>query len=424
MDLQNMNNKFSWWFGPYLPKEHTLIKGNSSFRRIVSTLVLQPVKRHLAHLYLPVLVKSGTKIIGITGSAGKTTTKEMIASVLSQRFNTKWTPKNIDPVFSIPDTCLKTLPGTKALILEMGIEYPGEMDYYLWLTKPQIGVITNVYWTHTEFLGDVNGVFEEKSKLIKSLPPSGWAVINYDDKRLRELVKKTKAKVILIGKDKKCDFRLRKVLYTNDFKTVFVIDHKGKSFKIKTSLLGGHFGISVLASFAIGKIFGLSLKDIKEGIEITPPQPHRLNPILLENKTLIIDDTYNANPLATKESLKVLSEIGKGGRKVFVFGEMKELGEYEEKGHKEVGKEVASLGIDFVLAIGKATKHTLSEAEKNGISREHLLYFENKEKLLKKLRSLIRPKDIILVKGSRSMGMEEIVDSLISQNWIKDIGEN
>ena len=165
--------------------------------KIFKKWVIHPIKRRVAKYYLWFLRKfTSIKVIGITGSAGKTTTKEMLASILKLDEKTVYSFANIDPVYNIPTTILKCTLSTKYLILEMGVEYPGEMDFYLWLAQPDIGVITNIFPTHTEFLKDIEGVLEEKSKLIKSLSKNSFAVLNESDSRLKSLVNKTKAKII------------------------------------------------------------------------------------------------------------------------------------------------------------------------------------------------------------------------------------
>src|SRR4030042_677120 len=184
-----------WWVTPKLPYhdifELPLLINKSAASRywhIFSRWVIHPIKRRAARWYLRLLQKySGIVVIGITGSAGKTTTKEMLFSILKKQDKTVCTRTYLDPVYNIPNTILTTPFGTKYLILEMGVEYPGEMDFYLWLAKPDIGVITNIFPTHTEFMGNIDGVFKEKGKLVLRLPKSGVAVLNSGDKKLKSL---------------------------------------------------------------------------------------------------------------------------------------------------------------------------------------------------------------------------------------------
>lgn len=412
-----------WYFGPHLPKEHFIITSQNKPKNSLKLIdfcfrrwLVHPLKRHIAHNFSSYLKKQGTKIIGITGSSGKTTTKEMVASVLRQKLKTIWTPDNIDPVFNIPTTILKTPKNTEALVLEMGVEYPGEMDYYLWLAKPSIGIITNISWTHTEFFGDIKVVFKEKSKLINNLPENGYAIFNYNDKMLRNLAKKTKAKVIFVGTNKNCDIYAKKITYTKELTTKFELVYKDDSITINMPFLGKHLVISALASAATGIICGLTLKQIKRGIEKTKPQPHRLIPHQTSDKAIVIDDTYNANPKATIKSLEVLSEIGKGKKKIFIFGEMKELGRHSKKGHQKVGEEIARQKIDYVLTLGYLTEFTLNEAIKRGVKKENTFLFPNKDEIIKKLKAIDKSNAVILIKGSRFWQMEEIVERILTHS--------
>lgn len=409
-----------WWVTPKLPREHIFIsleKRPEGFFEIIKVYFLRwiahPIKRRIARYYLILLKKFfDITVIAVTGSAGKTTTKEMIASILSQRFKTVWTKGNIDPIYGIPDALLRTRLGTRRLVLEMGIEYPGEMDFYLWLAQPQTGVVTTIYWTHTEFLESLKNVVYEKGKLVELLSKDGYAVLNYDDPRVRSLAERTKAKVIWYGASKRAYVRAENIKFTKDLKTSFKLRIGEETDEVTLQLLGQQFVTLALAAAAVGLVNGLSTKDIKRGLEKVETQPHRMVPIKLGDRTLIIDDTYNANPLGTIEAIKVLSEVGKGKRKILVLGEMKELGKFEKKGHREVGAFAAERKIDMILGLGELTKFTLDEAAKKGANKENLVFFHDKKQLISYLKGEIKQGDVILVKGSRSMAMEEVVDSL------------
>ncbi len=402
-----------FWFGENLPSEHIIIpkQSQNKFIEIRRRWLIQPIKRHLAKLYASLLCDlGGMEIIGITGSAGKTTTKEMVASILSKKYKVKYSFANIDPVYNIPATILSSAPDVEKLVLEMGIEFPGEMDFYLWLVKPKVGIITNIYWTHTQFLGDIKGVLKEKGKLIKSLPQEGYAILNYEDKMLKSLGKKIKAKVIWYGESPNLEIRSENIEITEKLTTRFILRVGEKLEEINLKLLGQQFVSLALAASCVGVINDMDLKDIKRGLEKVKPQPHRMVVNKLADETVIIDDTYNANPLATIESLKVLSKIAKKNRKIFVFGEMKELGKYEERGHKEVGKFAFKSGIDCIFSFGNATAHTLKEFSKK--DKGKIFLAKTKEELIDKILEIKRPGDFILVKGSRSLRMEEVVEQI------------
>lgn len=409
-----MKNIFlRFWFTDRLPIEHIKVPKGGGLRLYFSRWFFHPIKRRVARFYLLFLRKFfGLTIIAVTGSAGKTTAKEMLASILELKGKTVWTAANIDPVYNIPTTILGCSPKTKYLILEMGVEFPGEMDFYLWLAQPKIGVVTTIYWTHTQFLGDIKGVAREKGKLIERLPKDGSAVLNFDDPEVRKLAAKTKAKVVWYGSSRECDVGSSKVRINSDLTTSFTISAKGKREEIRLKLLGKHFVPLALAAAGVGLVSGLSLSEIKRGLEEVEPQPHRMVPISLKNGVVIIDDTYNANPLATAEAIRVLSEVGRRKRKLLIFGEMRELGSFEKEGHREIGRITLAEGVDYFLGLGPLTKLAIEEMVKKGFSPNKSFWSDDIKEITKALKKEIRPGDVILLKGSRAMAMEEIVAAL------------
>jgi UDP-N-acetylmuramoyl-tripeptide--D-alanyl-D-alanine ligase len=418
--MTNINPIIQWWVTPKLPREHIFIipekrpKGLHGIFRVYSRKWLfHPIKRRVAKYYLLLLQRFfGLTVIGITGSAGKTSTKDMVASVLSQAGETISSYRNIDPVYNIPTTILKCRLKTRYLVLEMGIEFPGEMDFYLWLAQPSMGAMANIYWTHTEFLGSLDDVIKEKGRLTESLPRKGFAILNIDDPQVRKLKGITKAKIIWYGLNPKAQIKGRNISITKDFKTKFTLEIENEKQEVKLSLLGQHFVSLALAAASVGQINGMDIKLIKKGLEKVRPQPHRMIPLKLKDGTILIDDSYNANPIAVMEAIRLMSNIGKKRRKILILGEMKELGRYEEKGHREVGKFAVEKDINLIITLGSATRFTVDEALKRGIKKNNTFVAEDKKELLMKVKSVIKPEDIILVKGSRSLAMEEIVEEL------------
>lgn len=396
------------WIGPHLPPEHW--ESKPAFDKWVK----QPIKRHLAHEYGQILQKAGCEFIGITGSAGKTTAKEMTASVLRQKYSVRWTKENLDPVFNIPNTLLTTPLGTQKLVMEMGIEYPGEMDYYLWLVKPSIGVCTSVYWTHTKFFGDIDGVMKEKAKLISSLPENGEAILNYDDEKVRQMAKMTKAKVLWYSTLERLgiNYWAENIGFTPDFKTRFKLHLGEDEREMVLPVFGEHFVSLALGAAAVGDISGISAEQICQGLTDFSPLSHRMTPIKLEDGRILIDDTYNANPSAVKEALKTVAKAGRERRRILVLGAMGELGEYEETGHREVGKYAMEMGFTMIVGYGEPVQTTLEEAIKDGLNKENARLFSSREEVVEFVNQIADKKDIILVKGSRAMEMEKVVESL------------
>lgn len=411
------------WVGPHLPKEHIYVdKANlpedliGKSRLYSRKWLIHPIRRHLTHLYSEVLESRGTDVIGITGSAGKTTTKDMVGAVLSQKFRTVWSEGNIDPIYNIPQAVLHTPVGTQKLVLEMGIEYPGEMDFYVWLARPTTGVVTTIYWTHTQFLHDIEGVKKQKGTLIESLPKNGYAVLNYDDPNVRAIADRTRAKVLWYGKTNKnnpgLEVSASDIDITDDLRTKFVLVTRVGSTEVSLHPLGKHFVSLALAAAAIGVVNNVPLSAIKKGLESVKPLNHRMKPFRSKDGTLIIDDTFNANPLAVSEAIKFMHDFDTKGRKILVLGEMKELGKYERSAHAEVGRLAAGEGIDILLTLGELTKYSVAAARRGGMLKQNALEAYDKAELAKLLQQIIKPGDLVLVKGSRSMKMEEVVNAV------------
>lgn len=415
--VQNfMKRLIHWWFAPKFPDLQTkkvLEYKPDGLKNLVNdrvrTWLIHPIKRRLAKYYLLFLQRFfGIKVIGITGSSGKTTLKEMVADVLSTRGETVATFANIDPVFNIPTTIIRCKPSTKYLVLEMGVEFAGDMDFYLWLAQPDVGIITNITLTHTEFLQDLAGVAKEKGKLIESLSKNDVAILNGSDREVVKISPKTKAKIYWYNQ-RDSSARAENIRVSNDFKTSFSLIIDGARAGVTLPLLGDHFVSLALAAATVGQIFNISFENIKCCLENLKPFPQRMIPIRRKDNIVIIDDSYNANPFAVIQSLKIFSQLP-AGRKIFVFGEMKELGEYGIKGHEEVGTCAAKTGVDMIFSLGDLTLHTLRKAVEGGISKINTRLFDTKASLINHLKKSLKPKDLVLVKGSRSMAMEEIVE--------------
>src|SRR3990167_3582112 len=209
MKSKRVPSLIQWWFGPGLSVEYIFISKDRRpqntyklIRLYFRTWLIHPIKRRIAKLYVLLLQKLfGLTVIAITGSAGKTSTKDMIASILNQKNRTVFSHANITPTFNIPTTILQCTRKTKYLVLEMGVEYPGDMDFYLWLVKPNVGVITNIYQTHTEYFGSTQGVASEKTKLVKALGKNDFVILNKENSHLKNLEGKLKATTVWYGKE-------------------------------------------------------------------------------------------------------------------------------------------------------------------------------------------------------------------------------
>lgn len=267
------------WVGKGLPVEHIFVKDKHKDKRALIGLylrrwLLHPLRRKVARYYLNFLRNSyGLKVVGITGSAGKTTTKEMLKSILLTDGKTIASIKNIDPIYNIPQTILKCRPKTKYLVLEMGVEYPGEMDFYIWLAQPDVSVITNIFPTHTEFFGDKDGVFKEKIKIATKLRSIDYVVVNYEDSLLKDAGKYTEAKSVFFGKG--TDIFATDI--THSVKgTKYTLAIEKSKINVQIPIIGRQFVNNSLAASAAANIFGISKDKIKKGLSSFEKPPNRM----------------------------------------------------------------------------------------------------------------------------------------------------
>lgn len=401
---------FKIWVGNKLPDVHVFPENKGTInKRYFKQIIIHPLKRRLAKYYLIFLrMFFDIKVIGITGSAGKTTTKEMLASILKESGEVVSSYKNIDPVYNIPDTILRCCPSTKYLVLEMGVEYPGEMAFYIWLAKPDVSVITNINPTHLLYFLDIQGVLKEKKLIATSLGSNSCAVINHSDPNLSKIKKDIKAKILPFGKGTK--------IYATEIKitksgTFFTLSMGGRLTKIKLPLVGEHFVSDALAAVSVASVFNLKGSDIKKGLgEYNIPE-HRMNIFNGEKGTLIIDDTYNNNPKAAQEALKVFEKLSAGKVRGIVFGDMLELGDQSEYYHHEIGKIISGLKIDFLVCLGTQTEYLIDEVKKTG-SKIDMYKTTSTGQVYKLIQKYLGKNTVVLLKGSRAVALDKVAEKL------------
>lgn len=352
---------------------------------------------------------------GITGSVGKTTTTQVALAVLSEKFITIATKENLDSILNIPLTLLKLRPKIKKAILEMGVEYKEEMDFYLSLVRPATAIITRIYFAHSEFLGGVDEIAEEKSKLIKSLPADGFAILNWDDVSVRKLAKDTTAKVIYYGTDKNDCHVWASHIRIEGSTTRFELNYGVERVDVFFKLLGRHAVYSALAAAALGISCGMSLMSIKKGLEKVKPLEHRLQLLDGLSGYMVIDDTYNSSPAALEEALNTLNELP-ARRRIAVLGEMRELGIYSEKLHRNVAQKIFKDKIDLVLFGVGDTRFMADELIKLGFPPERVEFNLSNAQIVARIVREAAKGDIILVKGSRAVKLDEVVKRITKSN--------
>lgn len=373
----------------------------------------------LIHLSRSVLAKTYLKtlrnvdVIGITGSVGKTITQNAIYAVLSQKFKVAVGEENSDPTFRIPKTISSMTPWTQKLVLEYGIEHPGDMDHYLRITKPTIAVITHISPTHLKYFGSVDGIFDEKSKLISALPKEGYAILNADDPLVVKMANLTIAKVLWFGEKAKNGVKISH-FKQNSSGSSFRIHYLGQQAVVNWKIIGAGHLTSAYAAATVGIASGLTVKQIAKGLSTTKQPEHRLQSISRDN-IVVIDDTYNSSPKAAEQSVQTLVDLGKNKFKIAILGEMKDLGDSSEKEHVYLGKKIAKTKVNLLITVGSVAKAIAQSAKKSGFGG--ITYnVDQSNKILKYLKKFSNRKQVILVKGSRHTHLERVVFELLGKN--------
>ena len=366
---------------------------------------------HLLRIYL---AKQYAKLyptemfIGVTGSVGKTTTVAACAAVLSQKYKTIFTKSNLDPVLNIPSTLLKLNPRVKKVIMEMGIEYKGEMDFYLSLVRPKTVIITRIAYAHSETLGSISEILHEKGKLIESLGKSGMAILNWDDPNCRKLAGSCKGTVVYYGMDpKNCTVWAGNPKIEN-FATTFELNLGVERVKVNFKLLGLHQVYSALAAALLGIVHGIPLTKIKLALESVEPSEHRLQAIAGPNGSILLDDTYNSSPIALDGAIDTLLQIP-ARRRVVVLGEMKELGAYSEQLHRQLAQRIYKEKLDLVFLGQGEAQIVADELRSLGFWGERMESNLRNSDLVSKLLKTLSKGDVCLIKGSRAVRLDEVV---------------
>ncbi|MDI9260739.1 UDP-N-acetylmuramoyl-tripeptide--D-alanyl-D-alanine ligase [Alicyclobacillus sendaiensis] len=347
-------------------------------------------------------------VVGITGSNGKTTTKEMVAAVLTARGPCVYTSANQNNELGLPLTILQREASHRAMVLEMGMRGLGQIEELCLIARPNIGVITHIGYNHIELLGSQENIALAKTELIASLPQDGVAVLNGDDPWLRRMQHRTRARILWYGMSEGCEVRATSVDWSQEGMSFKVETPKG-SENLRIRLLGQHNVMNALAAVAVGQALGISLADIQAGLGRVEAQRGRLR-LVVAGEVTVIDDAYNASPSSVSASLEVLERIAKPGHRVAVLGDMLELGEMAGQAHREVGRKAASAGVDRLLCVGELAIEMARAAQEAGVPV--VRHFPTLEQLLSCLGSYLEPGDVVLVKASRAVQLDRAVNAI------------
>ena len=353
--------------------------------------------------------------VGITGSVGKTTTRDMVYSVLASKFNTIKNEKNYNNQFGVPLTLFRLEPGHQCAVIEMGMSGFGEIEYLANIVRPKIGIITNIGMSHIEHLGSQEGIFKAKMEITSGFDQTSSLIINGDDSYLRtELERyrnsqKDSYKVYSFGMELQNDLCCKSQEVVDHDKTSFTCSFEDETYEFTIPCLGEHNIRNAMAAILAGHITGMTMEEISKGLLDFVATENRQDIIKTDRFTLI-NDVYNASPDSMIAALKVL-KLYKDGRRVAILGDCLEMGQYAEEGHRGVGYQSIDKA-DIIITAGHAAKFIGVEAMERGFDLSRVFHFETKEELIDSLPRIVEDGDVILLKASRGMKFEDIVEVL------------
>jgi len=356
--------------------------------------------------------KYRTPVVALTGSNGKTTTKEMIAACLETTFPVLKTKGNLNNLIGLPITLLALTERERVVVLEMGMNVPGEIRRLTEIAQPDIGLITNIQRVHLEGMGSLEKLKEEKGELFRRMRRDGTILVNQDDPLVIDLANHYVGQKITYGIECPAEVMAKEIKLKGAEGTSFTLILEHEVMEIHLRLLGRHFVPNALSAMAVACLFGVEVNQAKEALEHFQPFPMRMEVIPLKGGKTLINDTYNANPYSMELALETLVEAKGEGKAIAVLGDMLELGNFTREAHEQLGEKVSKLSIDFLLALGEEAPVVVESAIRHGFPAERGRVVESHSEAISLVRKMIQNGDWILVKGSRRMAMEKIVEGL------------
>lgn len=378
----------------------------------VPVLLVDDTLRALQLLAASNRVRSGAFLIGVTGSTGKTTTKDIIASVLGTRFKTLKTTGNLNNEIGLPLTLLKIGQECEAAVVEMAMRGGGEIDSLCRIASPDGAVVTTINETHLELLGDVSSIAAAKGEILEHIPSGGFALLNIESPFIRREAGRCRCRVIFFGLELAADIRAENIRPEGGG-SAFDAVIGDERYTYVLPVLGRHNVINALAAVGVGREMGLTNEEIARGLASVVMTGMRLE-VMNSGGIKIINDTYNASPASTGAALQTLVDLAGGGRKIAVLGNMLELGPRAWEGHREVGETAAGLKVDCLVAVGDLAASIHDGATGAGLPPEKAFHCGANDEAIKVLEQLLSAGDTVLIKGSRGMKMEQIVQHLVA----------
>lgn len=364
------------------------------------------LKLYLARQYVKLYPRD--LFVAVAGSVGKSTCIQACYSVLSQKLATLTTKPNLDSVLNIPATLLRLTPKFKKVILEMGITHKNEMDFYLSLIKPKNVIVTRISYYKSEYLGGVDDVLEEESKLIKQLDPDGVAILNFDDPYCKKLAKDVQGQIVFFGTDSQNCAVWAGNIKIEDAKTVFELNLGVERVKVNLPLLGTHQVYPALAAAALGVVNNIPLTKIKLGLESVQALEHTMQAVAGPNGSVIVDDTVNCSPADVDGAIDTLLQVS-ARRRILVLGEMRNLGKYSDVLHRQVAQKIFKEKVDLCFLGGGEAEIIAAELKSLGFLEERVVSGLQSSQIVSRLLKTLGKGDVVLIKGAKELRFDEVV---------------
>jgi UDP-N-acetylmuramoyl-tripeptide--D-alanyl-D-alanine ligase len=379
-----------------------------------AVIVVDDTRKALGRLAAEYRKDFSLPIIAVAGSNGKTTTKELIASVLRQKLNTLWSEASFNNNIGVPVTLLRLDQTHQAAVLEAGTNHPGELAPLVHMIRPKYGVITNIGREHLEFFGDLEGVAKEEGALAELLPHDGKLFINGDNEWTKSIAKRTRAAVVRVGTGPDNDWQATDIRPARSG-VAFRVRSPQKDFNgdFRIGLLGRHQVINALLAMAVGGELGLGRAEIQRGLAECRPPKMRLE-LREHNGVRVLDDAYNANADSVRAALQTLQDLPCKGRRIAVLGDMAELGAHSEEAHAEIGRLAAESGVGQLFAVGRMAAVIAGGARAAGLNR--VFEFDDVTSAATAVKSFVKRGDVVLLKASRATRLERIAEHLRAED--------
>jgi UDP-N-acetylmuramoyl-tripeptide--D-alanyl-D-alanine ligase len=351
-------------------------------------------------------------VVGITGSTGKTSVKDLTSSVLGSRFSVWASPRSFNTEVGVPLTILNAPTDAEVVVVEMGSRGLGHITTLCDVARPEVGVVTNVGLAHMEMFGSLETVAAAKRELVEALPAEGTAVLNADDPTVRGFDSATAARVLRYGVSEEADVRAEDIALDEQGQPSFTLHGPDGSERIELPVAGEHMAWNSLAAASVGIALGLTVGECASGLKDARLSPWRMEVLEGAGGIRVLNDAYNANPTSMAAALKAVRWMARHGRSIAVLGEMAELGAMADVEHKRVGELVARLGIDHLIVVGSHALGIAIGAEREGVEPERIERVETVEQAVGSVRRVAGEGDVVLVKGSRVAGLERVAEAL------------